>query len=156
MYIDLNLLNSKDIIAISGEYNLDKDYYKNSDIIYLDPIKVDGYISLKEDSTGNFNYYVKAIIKGVMIINDAISLDECNYEYSIDYDDFIPENSKKDKNTLDIFEFLWENILLEVPLKFTKERDLSKFHGDGWRLVSEDELTKNNPFSELLDNLKEE
>ena len=85
-----------------------------------------------------------------MIINDAISLDECNYEYSIDYDDFIPENSKKDKNTLDIFEFLWENILLEVPLKFTKERDLSKFHGDGWKLVSEDELSNNNPFSELL------
>ena len=46
------------------------------------------------------------------------------------------------QNTLDILAVLWENIVLEVPLRFTKVRDLSKFHGDGWKLVSEDELNK--------------
>ena len=51
---------------------------------------------------------------------------------------------------------MWENILLEVPLQFTKVRDLSKFHGDGWRLIREDELENNNPFSELLKDFEEE
>ena len=58
---------------------------------------------------------------------------------------------------LDIFQFLWENIVLEIPLQFTKVKDLSKFHGDGWKLVSEDELTtRNNPFSDLLKDFEEE
>ena len=52
---------------------------------------------------------------------------------------------------------LWENIVLEVPLQFTKVIDFSKFQGDGWKLVSENEpTTNNNPFSELLDKMKEE
>ena len=52
---------------------------------------------------------------------------------------------------------LWENIVLEVPLQFTKVTDFSKFQGDGWKLVSENEpTTNNNPFSELLDKMKEE
>ena len=67
------------------------------------------------------------------------------------------ENSLKNENTLDILGFLWENIVLEVPLQFTKVRDLSKFHGDGWKLISEDDLVKNdNPFNELLKDFKEE
>ena len=55
------------------------------------------------------------------------------------------------------FQFLCENIVLEIPLQFTKVKDLSKFHGDGWKLIREDELTNsNNPFSDLLKDFKEE
>ena len=67
------------------------------------------------------------------------------------YIDFIEEIYKKDENTLDILRLLWENIVLEVPLQFTRVEDLSKFHGDGWKLISEEELKhSSNPFSELL------
>ena len=66
-------------------------------------------------------------------------------------DDFLPENHEKNENTLDILDFLWENIVLEIPLQFTKVRDLSKFHGDGWRVISEEELQNSqNPFFDLL------
>ena len=86
-----------------------------------------------------------------MIINDSISLEEINYPYSIEYDDYLEDNCKKNENILDIFQFLWENIVLEVPLQFTKVSDLSKYHGDGWKLISEDDLEKrNNPFNDLL------
>ena len=79
------------------------------------------------------------------------------YHYSEAELAFIEENCIKSKNTLDIFLFLWENIVLEVPLQFTKVEDLSKFHGDGWKLVSEEELVKNNnPFGDLLKDFKEE
>ena len=60
---------------------------------------------------------------------------------------------ENDENRLDLFEFLWENIVLEVPLKFTKVTNLSEFHGDGWKLMSEDEVSlENNPFHDLLKN----
>ena len=92
-----------------------------------------------------------------MTIADSISLEPVEYPFSIEYDDIIEENCKKSENVLDIFQFLWENIVLEIPLQFTKVKDLSKFHGDGWKLISEDELkSSNNPFNDLLKDFKEE
>ena len=159
MDVDLSLLHSGTVssIDISGEYNIDSDYYKDSDVIRLDNIKVDGKIVRKENEDLDLEDYIKCSINGDIIIADSISLEEVNYPFSIEYDDFIEENCIKSKNTLDIFLFLWENIVLEVPLQFTKVEDLSKFHGDGWKLISEDELNFNNsPFSNLLKDFEEE
>ena len=109
------------------------------------------------DDTDEEEDYIKAKIEGDIILTDSISLEPISYPISIDFDDILEQNCKKDENTLDIFQFLWENIVLEIPLQFTKVKDLSKFHGDGWKLVSEDELTtRNNPFSDLLKDFEEE
>ena len=159
MEIDLSLLHSNTVpfIDISGNYSIDKKYYENSDIIALDDIKVTGKITRKENDDFELEDYVNCEIKGDMVIKDSISLEEVNYPFSIEYDDFLEENCIKSKNILDIFQFLWENIVLEVPLQFTKVEDLSKFHGDGWKLVSEDSLKKeNNPFSDLLKDYDKE
>ena len=159
MEIDLSLLHSNTVpfIDISGNYSIDKKYYENSDIIALDDIKVTGKITRKENDDFELEDYVNCEIKGDMVIKDSISLEEVNYPFSIEYDDFLEENCIKSKNILDIFQFLWENIVLEVPLQFTKVDDLSKFHGDGWKLISEDELIFNNsPFSNLLKDFEEE
>lgn len=161
MNIDLSLLHSKtkDKISIDGIYNLPKDYFReNRQLLKADNISVTGYVyqdsSLDEEETD----YIKADIKATLILEDSISLEPVEYDISIEYDDILEENCKKCENRLDIFQFLWENIVLEIPLQFTRVKDLSKFHGDGWRLISEDELekTKNNPFSELLKDYKEE
>ena len=152
MNIDLNKLNNSNI-DISGKYNIPKNYYENSDIIELNDIEVEGEISLDEDE----NEMINCMIKGKMVIPDTISLEEISYPFTIEFDDIIPETAKKSKNILDIFEFLWENIVLEVPLQFTKVEDLSKFHGDGWKLISEESLKKeNNPFSDLLKDYDKE
>ncbi len=154
MEIDLSLLHSKTILEvdISNTYIIPKIYYQNTDIISLSSIVVAGKVYQKEDED-----YINCNIKGTMLLADSISLEEVKYPFSIKYDDIIEENCKKKQNILDIFQFLWENIVLEIPLQFTKVKDLSKFHGDGWKLLSEDELhTANNPFSELLKDFKEE
>jgi uncharacterized metal-binding protein YceD (DUF177 family) len=159
MDIDLSLLHSETVpfIDISGEYDIDKEYYKNSDIIGLSKITVNGKITRKENDDFDLEDYIDCTINGDIILSDSISLEEVKYPFSIEYDDFIEENCVKNKNTLDIFLFLWENIVLEVPLQFTKVEDLSKFHGDGWKLISEDELKFNNsPFSNLLKDFEEE
>ena len=53
---------------------------------------------------------------------------------------------------LDITEFLWQNILVEIPLKVVSEKNEGiTLEGNGWRLITEEELNKSNnsPFSEL-------
>ena len=51
--------------------------------------------------------------------------------------------------SLDIFEIVWENIVLEVPLRVVKEDASFISEGNGWSLIDEDELKSNSPFSEL-------
>ena len=159
MDIDLKLLHTGNVdsIDISGNYNIDEEYYKNTDIIRLDEVIVKGNVTRKYNDLEELDDYVTCSIRGSMIIPDSISLEEVEYPFDIEYDDFLGENNKKSENILDIFAFLWENILLEVPLQFTKVRDLSKFHGDGWRLLSEEDKTlENNPFSDLLKDFEKE
>ena len=159
MNIDLTLLHSNtvDKIDITDTYNISKEYFENTDIIALNDIKVVGKIIRKENDDLELEDYIECKISGDMIIPDSISLEEVKYPFSIEYDDFLDENCKNGEKVLDIFQFLCENIVLEVPLQFTKVEDLSKFHGDGWKLISEDELvTSNNPFSDLLNDFKEE
>ena len=159
MEIDLSLLHSNTVeeINIDNTYNLDSSYYKDSDIKSLSDIKVKGIIVRKESEGNELADYMNCTISGEMIILDSISLEDVVYPFTIEYDDYIFENSLKNENTLDILGFLWENIVLEVPLQFTKVSDLSKFHGDGWKLISEEELKLDkNPFNELLKDFEKE
>ncbi len=161
MDIDLSLLHSKtkEEIDISGTYTIPEDYYNNTDVLSLNDIEVEGKVIEKEDEEDLdlTNDYCICTIKGNMKIKDSISLEPVDYPFSIEYDDFLEQNCKKNENTLDIFQFLWENIVLEVPLRFSQVKDLSEFHGDGWKLISEEEhISSNNPFARILKDYKEE
>ena len=153
MKIDLSLLHTNQVseVSIHDSYSFTDDY-TCPDILGLSDIKVDGIITLRDDK----NVFIGTIC-GTMIIKDSISLEEVSYPFEIQFDDFLPENYIKNENTLDILGFLWENIVLEVPLRFTKVQDLSKYQGDGWRVVRQDErINPNNPFLELLNDFEEE
>ena len=159
MELDLSLLHSNTVeeIVVKDSYELDKEYYQDSEVRDLSKIAVNGRIIRKADSDNQLNDYFEGTISGEMIIGDSVTLEDVSYPFTITYDDFLPENSLKSENILDIFEFLWENIVLEVPLQFTKVRDLSKFHGDGWKLISEEDRNHEaNPFSELLKEFDKE
>ena len=162
MNIDLTLLHCQveKEIKLDGKYTLPEEYCTDSTVLKVENIDVVGkvYMAPSIDDIDDQTDYIKAKITGNIIVQDSISLEPLEYPISIEYDDILEENCKKNENTLDIFQFLWENIVLEIPIKFTKVEDLSKFHGDGWRLISEEELTQtnNNPFSELLKDYKEE
>ena len=159
MEIDLSLLHSNTVedVDISGTYELDKSYYENTDIKNLSKINLDGKVIRKENEEYELDDYIECTITGEMTIPDSITLNDVNYPFTIEYDDFIGENDLKNENMLDILAFLWENIVLEIPLQFTLEEDYSKFQGDGWRLISEEELKiENNPFNDLLKGIEKE
>ena len=148
MEIDLSSLYSgiDDYIEVDSFVTFDKEKYHHSDIIELKDVWVNGTISINSSDELECNFKVK----GDMILEDSISLKEINYPFTCEINEKIEENDENFENRLDILPILWENIVLEVPLRFTKEEDLSKFSGDGWRIISEEELkNKNNPFNDL-------
>jgi len=91
-----------------------------------------------------------------MKIEDSISLEIISYPFSFEIEENIEEKQLKYEKTLDIIDILWQNIVLEVPLKQTEVTDFSDYQGDGWKLVTEEEKNTNNPFSELANMLGEE
>ncbi len=162
--IDLNKLYDRNIdkIELNEEYTIPSELITDERIKSLTPVKVKGFINLVQDDDLDEQIYISCNITGTMMLEDSISLEEIPYDFSIDYDDYLEENLKNNENRLDIFPFLWENIELEVPIKYTKEKDLEKFHGNNWRVVSEEEIesresiNENNPFKQLLDDYKKE
>lgn len=145
--IDLTNLYSNvvDSISLDGEYSIGKESITDSRILDLSKISVKGEISKDLD-----DYQVKMNIKGDMTINDSVTLKPVKYPFDIDFDEKLSEIIENNEFSLDINEILWQNIVLEVPLRFTIVEDYSKIKGDGWKLVSEEDLVKNNPFNNLL------
>ena len=73
-----------------------------------------------------------------MKICDSISLEEIFYPFDFIIDDEITDFIQNDQNNLDIMEFLWQNIVLEVPIRYTL-CDAEKLKGDNWRVLSSNE-----------------
>ncbi len=133
-------------ILFDQDISIDKEYYKDSEVKGFKKVYIKGRIYKDYDNIINYEF----LVDGIMILEDSISLEEVEYPFSIEIEDHLDENSKKLQNTLDLIEILWENIVLEVPLRFSKVEDLSQYKGEGWKMISEEDLKlKNNPFADL-------
>lgn len=146
--VDLTLLYSRYVneIELDNKYKIPKEYYENTEILDLTDIDVhDGKIENKND-----DFVLKMNVSGKMKINDSITMEEVWYPFNIEINENLEEFNEKNKNSLDIIEVLWQNIVMEVPLRYTEVKNFDKYQGEGWKLVSEEELVKDNPFSTLL------
>ena len=97
----------------------------------------------------------------MLIIPCAITLKPVKYPFSIqiegDLNEIVEENAEKylnSKNTLDILPIIWENILMEIPMRVVSEgADDITLEGDGWKLITGDEKVENTELSKLKDLL---
>ena len=154
MIINLEELNSniKDKIYIDEFVKFDNALIDNSSIIRLDKIRFKGEVfkNLSEE------FMLKGVLQGIMYLEDSISLDEVKYPFNIEIEESIEEILENNQNSIDIIPILWQNTVLEVPLRYTEVEDFSSYSGDGWRLISEEKVNTNNPFLELKEKFKEE
>ena len=141
MIIDLQKLNYISKIDINEIIEIPNDYYQDSDIISLDKVTTKGEIT----KDVNEDYLVELEINSKMILTDSITLEEIPYDFTVNIEETLEKNVK----TLDLIAFLWHYIMLEVPLRITKnEGDYPK--GENFRVVSEEEYNKmNNPFKDF-------
>ena len=144
----------KDIarLDLDSEVIIPKEMYKDTEILDLKDVKFKGYLEKIDNE-----YSLIGNVSGIMVLSDSISLEEINYEFTGEIDEKLVDFEENLLNILDITEILWQNIVLEVPLKLTNVENFDEYHGDGWKLVSEDSMeSTNNPFKELEDMLREE
>ena len=160
MNIDIVRLNN-DIdknVLIDTTYSFSKEQMQGTDLLKLDNVKIVG--ELHKNVLGNIVLSIE--VSGVMILPCAITLKPVEYPFSIVIDDEIEklyenieENPINLQNTIDILPIIWENILMEIPMRVVSpDAEGVKLSGDGWKLVTNEE-EKNNPLSELMDMLDE-
>ncbi len=150
---DISKLNSEveTELIIDEDITFDEETLKNTDIKRLENIHAKGKITRIEDSV----YNLTLNITGNMVLLCARSLEEVNYpldiilENTISKDVEIGEKQFIFQNSLDIFGIVWENIVLEVPLRVVKEDADFITDGNGWSLKDENEKENNSPLSEL-------
>lgn len=144
------VINNKKII-IDNDVVISEELLSSSTIRRLENVHFSGTLSRLIDDT----YELSGVLKGTMILPDDITLEDYEYNFTSEIEEKIEETRINYQKTLDITEDLWQNILVEIPLKVVNEknRDL-KLEGDGWRLISEDDInTENNPLSSLKELL---
>ena len=118
MKINLNLLPK----VFDEDIIIPEDFYKGTSIKDLSKVKVVGSIK--------YNVIDEVVIdldvSGEMLLIDAITNEPIKYPFSIkilenlaEIDENDAKYLEKSKNILDIIEFLWENIVLEVPIRIT-------------------------------------
>lgn len=152
MIIDLNELNYKDNIVL--EFDVQKNDDLDKRIKDLKDAKVTGEIWATD-----VDKYLDIDFKGIMILEDSVTLKDVEYPFNIKIEGNLTEIGEEfdktidfNKNTLDIFELLWENIVLEVPISFTKEKD-AELSGNGWKLKNHEEDEACDPRLEKLKEL---
>ena len=106
-------------------------------------------------------YEVSAHLQGTMVLPCSVTLKPVNVPFDVEMEqnvsDFIEETGEKSiicENTLDIFPIIWENILMEIPMKVVSD-DISDrtLSGNGWKVISGNEQTETNPELEKLKDL---
>ena len=142
MIIDLNDLFRKDQIIIDEEITYDNTYLENTDILELSKVKVLGSIFIDYEN----NRVIKVNVKGTMYLMDAITTKKVPYDFEIEIEEIL-ENSLK---TLDLNEFLWHYIVLEIPIRYTTS-DIEELKNTYKDIYSEDDIrNENNPFKDFF------
>ena len=138
--IDLNKLITKDLIV-------DEDIiFENKSLINgLKDVKnahYSGAIKLNEDE----NIELDLLLTGKMILIDSITLNEIEKDFEIKIEETLSQEDDNFKeyfnnlqNTLDISEILWQNIVLEVPIRIRQDEEDIILEGEGWQLNKKDE-----------------
>ena len=138
MKIDLNYLNRFGSINLDENIFINEDYYKNTDIRKLKDIHVNGEIKIDYDDFINLNLE----IDGIMVLPCAKTLKDVDYKFNTIIEESIgkfEEIYKNNKNTLEITDILWENIVLEIPIRVVSSDIMpSNTSGDGWELIEEE------------------
>ena len=160
MNFDITRLNNNidKSISIDETYSFKKEELAGTDLIKLDNVKIVG--ELFKNSLGNIELSIN--VDGVMVLPCAITLKPVDYPFSIEINGEVEElmadfeeNSIKFQNTIDILPIIWENILMEIPMRVVSEgADISNLKGDGWRVITEKEENVNSELSKLEELLK--
>ena len=160
MNIDITKLKSgiQSQIEIDEVYSFSKDILDGTDIMSLDDVNIKGYMT----SNSVDDYDLDVNVSGVMVLPCSLTLKPVNYRFETKIEGNIDkllgeinETLKKNQNSIDILPIIWENILLEIPIRVVSDDSANlKLEGEGWKLITESEKRLNPELQKLKDLLK--
>ena len=144
--IDLKTNHLKEIV-LDEDIKFDEEKIKNSELLDLKEVHIKGIIF--KDSLDD--YQISADVTGIMVLPCSITLKPVTHKFStklegsiIEMLEEIDENIKNVENSIDILPIIWENILMEIPTRVVSpDADISNLHGDGWRVINDEEESVN-------------
>lgn len=102
----------------------------------------------------NRQLYVDFTVKGQMILPCAVSLEDVDYPFSIDSSvvfAFYKPSEDEDvvevkKNLVDLTPVVFQEIMMEVPMRVVKEGATLKTTGNGWKVMNEDDMQEEEEY----------
>ena len=145
MFIDITRLQNRSTneFLYKNTIVLDEALYKNTDIRKLSPVEVSADIKRITDTS----YKMSLEIKGEMTLPCSITFNDVIYPFDIKTEVKLSNEDEEDEeyvkiiqNNIDIISIIWQNIVLEIPLRVVSEdANNSPVSGEGWKLIREDE-----------------
>ena len=156
MIIDILKLKNyiESSVVIDSNVDIDKSMLKGTDLLDIRDVFVSGdlFFDSMDDVCINLS------VSGVMVLECAITLVPVDYPFNFSINgkitDFLEDFNKNIQNSIDILPIIWENILMEIPMRVVSpDAEIDSLEGDGWRFVTEGEHNSVNPELEKLKDL---
>ena len=129
MKIDLRKLYSLASVDVDGTITFPEERLKSAGIIRLEGASVHGNAIINYED----EIELDLDLSGKMYLPCAISLEEVEVPFATKIEEIIGENNINNNFYLDLSDILWENIVLEIPIKVVKEGvHLETSSGKGW------------------------
>lgn len=134
-------------ISFSEDVEIDSSVFaKNSRINSVKDVHASGHGYLDEEEN---RFYVQMNVSGTMLVPDAITNEEIEYPFETESDEtYVFENVDEDgvrlvtNEVIELLPAIIDDIMLEVPLQVTNASEDEYPHGDGWRVITEEEYQK--------------
>ncbi len=129
MKIDLRKLYSLASVDVDGTITFPEERLKSAGIIRLEDVSVHGKAIINYED----EIELDLDLSGKMYLPCAISLEEVEVPFATKIEEIIGENNINNNFYLDLSDILWENIVLEIPIKVVKKGvQLETSSGKGW------------------------
>lgn len=129
MKIDLRKLYSSASVDVDGTITFPEERLKSAGIIRLEDVNVHGKAIINYEDEIELNLD----LSGKMYLPCAISFEEVEVPFATKIEEIIGENNINNNFYLDLSDILWENIVLEIPIKVVKKGvQLETSSGKGW------------------------
>ena len=129
MKIDLRKLYSLASVDVDDTITFPEERLKSAGIIRLEDVSVHGKAIINYED----EIELDLDLSGKMYLPCAISLEEVEVPFATKIEEIIGENNINNNFYLDLSDILWENIVLEIPIKVVKEGvHLETSSGKGW------------------------
>ena len=137
------LYNQEDEIIINEIIDIPKEYLTN-DIKDISKVNIEGKIT-----SDGYIIELKLNIKCTLTLICSISLKDVKYDVDIDIEEEISEDNEEKNmkilnNSIDLLPIIWQNILMEIPIKVVSpDIEEKNIYGDGWKFITDEDEDEN-------------